>query len=143
MLFRFVVYLYSSFTFIYLYERFIVLGYKISFDFDIGVFGVLHKTTGIDYCNCHIYCYDSHLLGAERMILNYNDYTKLADISLKYMAFMKESSIDAFQHTIDVACSNPKLVINPDKTDFFSISIDDILVDNYVPMENIKFDVAV
>lgn len=93
--------------------------------------------------DCHIYCYDSHLLGAERMILNYNDYTKLADIPLKYMAFMKEMSIDAFQHTIDVACSNPKLVINPDKTDFFSISIDDILVDNYVPMENIKFDVAV
>lgn len=94
--------------------------------------------------DCHIYCYDSHLLGATRMIANYEKCNKLAGIPLTYITcIMKGSSNDMVKHDIDVVCSKPILNIKTDKTDFFSISIDDISVDNYVPMENINFDVAV
>lgn len=73
----------------------------------------------------HVYCYDSHLEGADKMMENYGNI--LLDNFDK-----KESEI-----------LQPKLTISPDKTNFFDITIDDIKVENYEYVEKISFDVAV
>lgn len=93
--------------------------------------------------DCHIYSYNSHIVGANRMLTNYDEYTKLLDLPLTFVSCMKDCANTTVKHGFEVACSNPTLNINKEKKDFFSITIDDILVDNYIPMENIKFDVAV
>lgn len=76
--------------------------------------------------NCHIYDFKSHINGQRKMIDN-------------YLKIMLANNKDYKE----ILLSTPKLVINPDKSDFFSMEIDDIQLEDYKYAEKIKFDVAV
>lgn len=77
------------------------------------------KTGQLTHCmaDCHIYCYDSHINGAKKMIENFEH-------KIKYL-------------------STPELYLPSDKTDFFKMNIDDIHLKDYECVEKIDFDVAV
>ena len=90
----------------------------------------------------HVYCYDSHLEGAEKMIKNYKKLDDLGYVSDSMQAELSKGNSDV-QHYVDVLDSVPELKINTPDTDFFSVKSTDIAVDDYKFMEKIKFDVAV
>lgn len=92
--------------------------------------------------DCHIYCYDSHLNGAEKMISNYQKYDNLNMISRSYLQGLEKTGTPEFRHLVDVMDSYPKLSFDTQETDFFAIGIDDIQIDDYVSMGKISFDVA-
>lgn len=89
----------------------------------------------------HIYCYESHLEGAKKLMTNFSALDTVPYISNELKTrIAKDPDI---QHIIEVSDSLPKLIINSDTDDFFSASIDDINVEDYKYIEKIKFDVAV
>ena len=93
--------------------------------------------------DCHIYQYDSHLIGAEKMIKNFDIYDSFNELPTTTIDSIKNCDMDNLKHAIDVMDSTPKLQINTSETDFFAINASDITIEDYKYMESIKFDVAV
>lgn len=93
--------------------------------------------------DCHIYCYNSHLEGANKMISNYRNYDILNELETHHIDSIMNSNIDDMKHAVDVMNSVPTLKFNTTETDFFAITADDIDIEDYKYMESIKFDVAV
>jgi len=91
--------------------------------------------------DAHIYGYESHTNGYYRMMDNFARLETLRDLDRGFVedCLMENDTITNWYSVID---SNPKLVFNTPETNFFSISVDDIRVENYKYMEKIKFDVA-
>lgn len=96
--------------------------------------------------DCHIYNYESHVTGFHKMK---NNYEKIC--YLNYLRDVVErdpnpsitpQDNEELEKCKHITYSNPKLVINTTETNFFSISVDDIRVEDYSYMEKIKFDVA-
>lgn len=91
--------------------------------------------------DCHIYNYESHVTGFNKMNDN---FARLEMLSQMDSDFVEEcmGENETVKKLYSVMDSNPKLVINTPETNFFSISVDDVRVENYNYMEKIKFDVA-
>ena len=96
----------------------------------------------------HIYCYDSHLNGGKKMLENYRKVDNLYMVDRSFLEEMlnhEDDDIDFvtdIKKAISVMDSMPKLLINSSETNFFSITADDIHVEDYQYMDKIKFDVA-
>jgi hypothetical protein len=90
----------------------------------------------------HIYCYDSHLQGMDKMIDNFDRWNDGGLLSDSFSNDLKAES-ETFAQVLKVDACTPRFVIDTDETDFFAISVDDCKVEDYVDMGNIKFDVAV
>lgn len=90
----------------------------------------------------HIYCYDSHLQGMDKMIDNFDRWNDGGLLSDSFSDDLKAES-ETFAQVLKVDACTPRFVIDTDETDFFAISVDDCKVEDYVDMGNIKFDVAV
>lgn len=78
--------------------------------------------------DAHIYCYDSHLDNTRKLQTNF----EVLDIA-RFRG--KVFSMGTRKY--------PKLVINPDATIFWDVKLEDIQVENYEPLEDMKFEVAV
>ena len=103
----------------------------------------------------HIYCYDSHINGGKKMIDNFNKFDNLYMVDRSFLDDIlkacdkdedgnKESKelANDIRNAVSVIDSVPKLLINSSETNFFSISADDIQIEDYQFMDKIKFDVA-
>lgn len=91
--------------------------------------------------DAHIYNYESHITGFHKMNDNFGRLEMLKQMDPDFVeeCMGENETVKKFYSVID---SNPKLVINTTETNFFSISVDDIRVEDYNYMEKIKFDVA-
>lgn len=92
--------------------------------------------------DAHVYCYESHLQGAEKMIKNYRKLDNLGYVADSMQEELAKGNSDIDKY-VDVLNSMPKLSINTSECDFFGIKSSDIDVVDYKYMEKIKFDVAV
>ena len=90
--------------------------------------------------DCHVYCYDSHLDGAKKMIENFDECENLSMVSRSYLKKLRGNP--ELSHLIDVMDSYPKLSFDTQETDFFAVGVDDLQIDDYVSMGKIQFDVA-
>ena len=91
--------------------------------------------------DAHIYNYESHITGFYKMNDNFGRLEMLSQMDPDFVeeCMGENETVKKLYSVID---SNPKLVINTTETNFFSISVDDIRVEDYNYMEKIKFDVA-
>lgn len=90
----------------------------------------------------HVYCYDSHLEGMETMLENFNRWYDGGKLSDSFMEVLSKES-ETFRSVMEVDQCFPKLTFKTDETDFFSITANDCVLEDYKHMGNIKFDVAV
>lgn len=86
----------------------------------------------------HMYMYESHIEGAKTMLERWNT---LKSIEEKSVTVGDQDGTDELFS--DLVEAKPNLRIDSESTDFFEVNINDIHLDNYIHMGNIKFDVAV
>ena len=92
--------------------------------------------------DCHIYCYDSHITGGQKMIQNFKRFDELNELSPDHLKEIASHGVDFLEKEIQVSENNPRIVFNSSETNFFSVSMDDFTIENYHYMEKLKFDVA-
>ena len=92
--------------------------------------------------DCHIYDYETHINGAKKMISNFEKINSLKNISSNFYKDIIESNNDA-AHSLYIMKSEPKIKFSTEETDFFKISPSSILIDDYLSMKSINFEVAV
>lgn len=92
--------------------------------------------------DCHIYCYESHIAGGHKMIDNFERCDELFYLSVEHLEDIAAHGVKSLAKELSVIKSEPRFEINSDGC-FFTISIDEISVEDYYYMEKIKFDVAV
>jgi thymidylate synthase len=90
----------------------------------------------------HVYCYESHLTGMDKMIENHNRWYDGGLLSTEFATELSNKS-DMFAHVLKVDGCFPRFTIDSDETDFFAISEEDCKVEDYEHMGKITFDVAV
>jgi thymidylate synthase len=76
------------------------------------------------------------------MLENFNRWYDGGKLSDSFMEVLSKES-ETFRSVMEVDQCFPKLTFKTDETDFFSITANDCVLEDYKHMGNIKFDVAV
>ena len=91
--------------------------------------------------DCHVYCYASHLEGADKMIHNFELFDDIYNLNESMLNRLKETSAEIRRYA-EIAEAMPYLNFTSDSNDFFSVNIEDIHLEDYHYMEKLYFDVA-
>ena len=96
----------------------------------------------LTHCIADFHIYENQYEGVSkqiyqyRQLLSYNPMFVDSDLRIPVEGKSDEDMLDMYN-------SNPKLVLNPEKTDFWSITIDDFKLEDYQSMPKIDYPVAV
>lgn len=93
------------------------------------------------WADCHIY--ENQIEGLQEWKLQYENMLRIESSWIPIDQLKDHLGEDRLNIAGRAVVSNPSLWINPEKKDFWDITLDDIDIKDYVSMPHIKFPVAV